>query len=125
VRAIDWPRAGDDLTLRARARHPHGAPPAIAQRLRLEEDQVRVIAPDVGGGFGAKIGSYPDELLVPWLSRRVGRPLKWVETRSESMVGLGHGRAQLQLVEMGGRRDGTIDAYRITVLQDSGAYPMV
>ena len=58
----------------------------------LDPTQVRVIAPDVGGGFGAKIGGYPEELLLGWLSRQVGRPVRWLETRSENMVGLGHGR---------------------------------
>ena len=81
-----------------------------------------MIAPDVGGGFGAKIGGYPEELLLGWLSRQVGRPVRWVETRSENMVGLGHGRGQHQTIEIGGRRDGTVEAYRLTVLQESGAY---
>jgi aerobic carbon-monoxide dehydrogenase large subunit len=103
--------------------HAHGVRGALAAYYGLDESQVRVVAPDVGGGFGAKIGSYPEELLLAWLARRVGRPVRWLETRSENMVGLGHGRGQRQTVEIGGRRDGTVEAYRITVLQDSGAYP--
>ena len=67
----------------------------------LAEEQVHVITPDVGGGFGAKIGVYPEDLLLPWLARAVGRPVTWTETRSESMVGLGHGRGQVQMAEMG------------------------
>jgi carbon-monoxide dehydrogenase large subunit len=86
---------------------------------------VRVIVPDVGGGFGAKIGPYPEEMLLGWLSRRVGRPVRWTETRSESMLGLGHGRGQRQRVEIGGTRDGRILGYRLTVLQDAGAYPAI
>jgi len=86
----------------------------------LDKAQVHVIAPDVGGGFGAKIGCYPEELLLGWLARQVGRPVRWAETRSENMVGLGHGRAQHQTIEIGGRRDGTVEAYRLTVLQDAG-----
>src|SRR5207249_8616001 len=101
----------------------HGSRDAACQLLGLDPDQVRVIAPDVGGGFGAKMGSYPEELLVIWLAQRLGRPVKWVETRSESMLGLGHGRGQVQHVELGGRRDGTVEAYRITILQEAGAYP--
>ena len=100
----------------------HGTRDAIAARLGLAPEQVRVIAPDVGGGFGAKMGSYPEEVMVAWLARKLGRPVRWVETRSESMLGLGHGRGQVQDVEIGGSRDGKIEAYRITVLQDSGAY---
>ncbi|HWC40284.1 MAG TPA: xanthine dehydrogenase family protein molybdopterin-binding subunit [Acidimicrobiales bacterium] len=111
------------LTHWASTQGPHGVKDLLAQTFGLFEDEVHVISPDVGGGFGAKIGGYPDELLVAWLARRVGRPLHWVETRSESMIALGHGRAQIQDVEIGGSRDGTITAYRLTVLQDSGAYP--
>ena len=110
------------LTHWASTQGAHSVRDDLARLLKLDAAQVHVIAPDVGGGFGAKIGVYPDEILVPWLARRVGRPLRWVETRSESMVGLGHGRGQIQDVEIGGSRDGTVEAYRLTVLQDCGAY---
>jgi aerobic carbon-monoxide dehydrogenase large subunit len=103
--------------------HAHGVRDALCDLYGLGPDQVRVIAPDVGGGFGAKIGNYPEDLLLAWLARRVGRPVRWAETRSENMVGLGHGRGQRQLLEIGGRRDGTVEAYRLTILQDAGAYP--
>jgi carbon-monoxide dehydrogenase large subunit len=89
----------------------------------LEASQVRVITPDVGGGFGAKAFSYAEDMLLPWLARRVGRPVRYTESRTESMSGLGHGRGQLQHVEIGGTRDGRVLAYRLTVLQDAGAYP--
>lgn len=97
----------------------------LAGRYGLDAADVRVVAPDVGGGFGAKIGAFPDELLLPWLARRTGRPVRWVEGRSENLVGMGHGRAQVQDVAIGGRRDGTILAYRLDVIQDVGAYPDV
>ncbi|MBI2709265.1 MAG: xanthine dehydrogenase family protein molybdopterin-binding subunit [Actinobacteria bacterium] len=102
---------------------PHAARTKLAEALGLDESEVHVIAPDVGGGFGAKIDPYPEDVLVPWLARRAGRPVRWVETRSESMVALGHGRSQLQLAELGGGRDGRLGAYRLTILQDGGAYP--
>jgi aerobic carbon-monoxide dehydrogenase large subunit len=102
--------------------HAHGVRDALVRAYGLDTAQVRVIAPDVGGGFGAKIGCYPEELLLGWLAQRAGRPVRWAETRSENMVGLGHGRAQQQRLEIGGRRDGTVEAYRLTVLQDGGAY---
>jgi carbon-monoxide dehydrogenase large subunit len=105
--------------------HAHGVRDALARLYGLDKAQVRVVAPDVGGGFGAKIGCYQEELLLGWLARRVGRPVRWSETRSENMVGLGHGRAQHQTIEIGGRRDGTVEAYRLTVLQDAGAYAEV
>ena len=106
----------------ASTQHAHGVRDKLVEVYGLEPAQVRVITPDVGGGFGAKIGSYSEELLLGWLARRVGRPVRWTETRSENMVGLGHGRGQNQRIEIGGRRDGTVEAYRLTVLQDSGAY---
>ncbi|HYT40170.1 MAG TPA: molybdopterin cofactor-binding domain-containing protein, partial [Acidimicrobiia bacterium] len=104
---------------------PHMVKGALTAAYALPADQVRVIAPDVGGGFGAKFGSYPEALLLPWIARRLGRPVRWAETRSESMVALGHGRAQLQEVELGGTRDGQVLAYRLTAVQDSGAYPLI
>ncbi len=111
------------LTQWASTQAPHAVKDQLAQTYGLFEDEVHVISPDVGGAFGAKTGIFPDELLIAWLARRVGRPLKWIETRSESMLALGHGRAQIQDIEIGGSRDGAITAYRLTVLQDSGAYP--
>lgn len=90
-----------------------------------EDARVRVISPDVGGGFGAKIGPYVEETLLGAIAKTVGRPVRWTETRSESMVALGHGRAQRQDIEIGGTRDGKVLAYRLTVVQDGGAYPAV
>lgn len=120
--AAQW---GDDgrLTYWASTQGPHGVRDVLVQVLGVEAEKVRVITPDVGGGFGAKIGGYPEELLVAWFARRLGRPVTWSETRSESMLSLGHGRAQIQRVTMGGSRDGRIGAYRLDVVQDSGAYP--
>ena len=102
---------------------PHGVKGTVQASFGLDESQVRVIAPDVGGGFGAKIGGYPEELFTIWAAKQLGRPVRWVETRSESMTTLGHGRAQVQEVELGGTRDGKLQAYRLTVVQDAGAYP--
>lgn len=120
--AASWAEDGR-LTVWTSTQSPHGVKTAIAKSLGLAEEAVHVICPDVGGGFGAKGGAHLEEMLIAWLARRVDRPLKWTETRSESMVALGHGRAQYQVAELGGRRDGTFEAYRLTVNQDSGAYP--
>ncbi len=79
---------------------------------------MRVITPDVGGGFGAKIGCYPEELLLGALAKQIGRPVRWRETRSESMMALGHGRAQVQYVTIGGTRDGKVTHYRLHAIQD-------
>ncbi len=102
---------------------PHGVRDTLASTLNIEPDMVHVIAPDVGGGFGAKASVYPEDIVVGWCAQRLGRPVRWTETRSESMVGLGHGRAQVQHVKIGGTREGRVLAYRLEVLQDSGAYP--
>jgi carbon-monoxide dehydrogenase large subunit len=100
----------------------HGARDTFAAIFGLENDRLRVATPDVGGGFGAKTGVYPEEAMVAWVARRTGRPARWHETRSENMVGMGHGRAQIQTVEIGGTREGKVEAYRLTILQDGGAY---
>ena len=102
--------------------HAQSARDDIAKANGIDASAVRVITPDVGGGFGAKIGTYPEELLLGTLAARTGRPLRWRETRSESMVALGHGRGQVQYVTIGGSRDGRVRALRARILQDSGAW---
>jgi carbon-monoxide dehydrogenase large subunit len=96
---------------------------AIAARLGLDIDAVHVIVLDVGGAFGGKSGSYPEEIMVGWLAKTVGRPVRWVETRTENMLAFAHGRAQVQQAKLGGTRDGRLLAYELHLLQDSGAYP--
>lgn len=103
-----------------------GAHPIRAQIAAFYEipvDRIRVITPDVGGGFGAKAFFYPEDIVLPWLARRVDRPVRFTETRTESMNSLGHGRGQIQDVTLGGTRDGKILAYSMEVIQDAGAYP--
>jgi carbon-monoxide dehydrogenase large subunit len=95
----------------------------LAGALGVAKDRVRVIAPDVGGGFGAKLEVYPEYLAVAKAAQILGRPLRWFETRSESMLSLTHGRAQVQQVEIGARRDGSIVGMRVELLSDMGAYP--
>src|SRR5580692_6214934 len=90
--------------------------------LGMSPDQIRVVVPDVGGGFGAKVGIDRDAIIVAWAARKTGRALRWAETRSENLVGMTQGRAQLHHIKIGGTHDGKILAYRIDVIQDSGAY---
>ena len=113
---------GDRLTQWACTQGAHGTRDALAALFGLEPTQVHVITPDVGGGFGAKHGTTPEEVLVPWLARRLGRAVRWTETRSENMVGMVHGRGQVQHAHLAGNRDGTITGYRLDVLQEGGAY---
>lgn len=101
----------------------HGTRSSLAKMYGLETDQVHVVAPDVGGGFGGKSGDYPEEALLGWFARKHDRPMRWAETRTQCMLGLFHGRAQVQYCELGGDRDGNLIAYRIRIVQDSGAYP--
>jgi carbon-monoxide dehydrogenase large subunit len=100
-----------------------GTQSSVSAMLGLPKEQIRVITPAVGGAFGAKFGADPEHALVGWVARRVQRPATWVETRSENMVGMTHGRAQVQTVTIGGDRDGNVKAYRLEVIQDCGAYP--
>ncbi|MGZ4556706.1 MAG: xanthine dehydrogenase family protein molybdopterin-binding subunit, partial [Mycobacteriaceae bacterium] len=95
----------------------------IAAWLGLDPELVHVITPDVGGGFGAKIGADPEFALVVWLAKHVGRPVRWAETRSENLTGMVHGRAQDQTITIGGSRDGNVTAYSLQIRQDAGAYP--
>jgi len=88
----------------------------------IDEADVHVRALDIGGGFGAKGSPDGEELSLPALSRAVGRPVQWTETRSENMVNMVQGRAQLQTVRIGGTADGDITHYALHVVQDSGAY---
>ena len=90
----------------------------------LAPHDVRVIVPDVGGGFGVKSRTYPEEAVLGFYAREVGRPVRWSETRTENMLSMPQGRAQEQHATIGGTRDGRITAYQLDVLQDAGAYPL-
>src|SRR6185437_8478364 len=91
----------------------------LAGALGLDPGSIRVITPDVGGGFGAKVGIDRDAIAVAWAGRKAGRAVRWVETRSENLVGMTHGRAQEQKITIGGTRDGCVLAYRLDVVQDT------
>jgi aerobic carbon-monoxide dehydrogenase large subunit len=115
---------GDDgrLTQWLSTQHAQGAVAPIAAANGVAETQVHILTPDVGGGFGAKIGAYPEELLLGVIAKKVGRAVKWRETRSESMVALGHGRAQLQYITLGGTKAGKVTHYQLWAIQDSGGF---
>jgi aerobic carbon-monoxide dehydrogenase large subunit len=96
----------------------------IATALALDEADVVVRAPAVGGGFGAKGGVYVEQILVAALAHRLGLPIAWVETRHENLLNMTHGRGQVHDVEVGARRDGTIVGMRVRGVANAGAYPM-
>jgi len=123
VRAAAATWADGRLTLWASTQNAQQARDQVAGALGLDASSVRVITPDVGGGFGAKIATDRDTIVVAWAARRLGRPLRWVETRNENLLGMVHGRAQQHTIRIGGSRDGRILAYHLDIVQDCGAYP--
>jgi carbon-monoxide dehydrogenase large subunit len=118
---------GDDDTVLVTVptQSPFGIRDPLAGALGLEPDQVRVVAPAVGGGFGAKTGMYCEQLVAATLARRLRRPVKWTETRSENLLAMTHGRGQIQHVELGLRRDGTFVGVKVKVICDAGGYPSI
>jgi carbon-monoxide dehydrogenase large subunit len=97
----------------------------VCGALGLAQDAVRVISADVGGGFGPKFSVYPEQLVVAALAQRLGRQVRWVETRSENLVNMYQGRGQDQELELGARRDGRLVGLRARIVQDAGAYPQI
>src|SRR6185436_17638146 len=112
------------LMLWATTQAPHGFRNALATILGLEQNQIRVIAPEVGGGFGVKFGVYPEDAALATMAKVYRLPLRWVETRVEHMVATTHGRAHVTDVEAAVEKDGTITGLRVHVLADIGAYPI-
>ena len=111
------------VTVWASCQAPHWTRDAIAEALGLPEDAVRVIAPAVGGGFGAKIGTAAEQIVGAALAQQRGRPVRYTPTRSEVMTAMNHGRGQVQFVEMAATRDGVVTGLRVRIVADGGAYP--
>lgn len=111
------------LTFYTSAQGSHPAKEAIGALLSIEADDIRVVVGDVGGGFGAKGGASPEELLTAAVAHRMQRSTMWEETRTENMTNMGHSRAQEQTITIGGDREGNITAYKLGILSDAGAYP--
>ena len=101
---------------------PHAVKMGLQSIFGLDPTMVRVIAPDVGGGFGPKFSNYPEDVVSAWVARRLGRPARWSETRTESMMAMHHGRGQRHRVTLGGTREGALLAYLLEIEQDAGAY---
>jgi carbon-monoxide dehydrogenase large subunit len=102
---------------------PHNVRTTLAELFGWPEHTLRVVAPDVGGGFGMKAAIYPDEVAVLLMSRRLGRPVKWVSDRRESLLADVHARDDLARVEVAADREGHILAVRVHIMADAGAYP--
>jgi carbon-monoxide dehydrogenase large subunit len=110
-----------ELSVWSSTQIPHGLRTKLAGVLGLPESQLRVIAPDVGGGFGAKIECSTEEVLTAWLAMQLGRPVRWVETRRENVQAMIHGRGQVDLVELAATGAGEIIGLKLQVLADLGA----
>ncbi len=111
------------LTFWSSTQAPHWNRNSIAESLGLSQAQVRCIAPEVGGGFGCKIGAYPEEDIVAALAWDMKRPVKWVESRAENFLATNHGRNQWAEFEVGADSNGKMTALKARILLDSGAYP--
>ncbi len=112
----------DEITIWSSTQIPHVLRVLLALVTGIPENNLRVIAPDVGGGFGGKLQCYREEILVTNLAKKLGRPVKWTETRSENMVATHHGRDQIQDIEIAATKDGKILGLKVTLLANMGAY---
>ncbi len=112
----------DEITVWSSTQIPHILRVLIALVTGIPENNLRIVAPDVGGGFGGKLQIYREEILVTQLARKLGRPVKWTETRSEDMVATHHGRDQIQDIEIAATKDGTLLGLKVELLANMGAY---
>ena len=113
------------LTVWSSTQNPHILRTNVAGMVGLGQDRVRAVAPEVGGGFGAKINIYGEEYVAAALSKRLGLPIKWVEDRSEAFLATVHGRDLIAYVELAARRDGTVLGLKLRIIADIGAYNML
>src|SRR2546422_38279 len=112
----------EELTVWSSTQIPHLLRTQLALMIGIPENKLRVITPEVGGGFGSKLNVYAEEALLGWISMQLGKPAKWIETRRENFQSTIHGRAQVGTVEIGCKNDGTITGLRYNVFADLGAY---
>lgn len=111
-----------DLTMWSATQIPHLVRLLLSMVMGIPEHKIRVIAPEVGGGFGSKLYLYPEEVIVATLAKATGRPVKWIEERRENYVATTHGRDHVQYVEVAAKRDGTITGLRVKSIANMGAY---
>ena len=117
-----WDQKAKRLTIWVTSQNPHDIQSDLAKVLGLSKKQIRAISPDVGGAFGAKVALYPQVAAVAHLAMRLGRPVKWVATRTENFQVATHGRDQVQDVELAATKDGTILGLRVRAFANLGAY---
>jgi len=117
-----WDPATEELTLHTSTQIPHLVRLLLCLTMGIPEQKVRVVAPDVGGAFGSKLYFYAEEAICAFLSRELGQPVKWTETRSENYLATTHGRDHIQDIELSAKRDGTITGLKATVYANLGSY---
>jgi carbon-monoxide dehydrogenase large subunit len=110
------------LTLWTTTQIPHLIRSGVAEALGFPESRLRVVSPDVGGGFGVKGSLYPEEVLIPYLARLLDRPVRWIADRGEDFMASIHAREHVHTLELAARRDGTILGLRARIIVDNGAY---
>jgi carbon-monoxide dehydrogenase large subunit len=115
----------DALTIWSSTQNPHILRSMLAGMTGMGESQIRAIAPEVGGGFGAKINIYPEEYICAGVTRRLGLPVKWIEERSEAFVATTHGRDIICYIEVAAKRDGKVLGVKMRLIADIGAYNML
>jgi carbon-monoxide dehydrogenase large subunit len=118
----DWHAPEKSLTLYSSSQAPHLLRSLLANLFGIPENRLRVIAPEVGGGFGSKIDIYPEDMLMTFVSQRLNKPVKWVESRRENFLGTIHGRGHVDYYELAAKRDGTMLGLKLKIIQDLGAY---
>jgi carbon-monoxide dehydrogenase large subunit len=112
----------EELTVWSSTQIPHLLRTQLALMIGIPENKLRVITPEVGGGFGSKLNVYAEEALLGWISIQLGKPVKWIESRRENVAATIHGRAQVGTIEVGVKNDGTLTGLRYNVVADLGAY---
>ena len=120
-----WEPGKDLLTIWSSTQNPHILKTQVAGMFDLGEHQIRAIAPEVGGGFGAKINIYAEEYITAGISKQLGIPVKWIEDRAEAFVATTHGRDLLCYVDLAAKRDGTVLGLKLRIVADIGAYNML
>jgi carbon-monoxide dehydrogenase large subunit len=117
------PETPGGVRLWAPLQAPHFAQAGLAASLGIDAEKVRVTVPTVGGGFGARIAAYPEQFAVAGAAMKLDRPVRYIESRWETMLAMQHGRAQVQEIELGAKKDGTLTGIKLHVIADCGAYP--
>jgi aerobic carbon-monoxide dehydrogenase large subunit len=118
----EWRAADRQLNLYTSTQVPHLVRTLVAGMLGLEENRMRVIAPEVGGGFGSKLNVYAEEALMGFVAMQIGKPVKWIESRRENFLCTTQGRGHVDYFELAAKKDGTILGIKLKLIQDLGAY---